>query len=130
MHILEYTCNSETKLFHLCFSNQKVFSRLCLGCSINRYFEPTFTFMGLLLCRLICQAIIAQWKAEKVAADTHLAWLGVKIARNGILGITFLQKLFESTKEYYKVQKRRSCRKAAPYFFIIDLGVGHTIKYS
>lgn len=30
------------------FSIGNLFPWLCLGCSTNRYFEPTFTFMGLL----------------------------------------------------------------------------------
>ena len=45
--------------------------------------------MGLLYDGYNMSGLHMQWKTEKVAADTHLAWLGVKIARNGILGITF-----------------------------------------
>lgn len=42
-------------------------------------------------------------KAEDKAADTHLALLGVKIVRNGILGF---QKKKEVQKNFIEMQKR------------------------
>lgn len=44
-----------------------------------------------------------QRKAERSAADTHLALLGVKIVGNGILGIT--EENVYGTRKIFRVQK-------------------------
>lgn len=69
----------------------------CLGCTRECNFEPTFTFMGLLYRWLDVRPPFVV-EGRRSGAVTHLALLGVKIARYGILG---MMKRICVPSEYY-----------------------------
>ncbi len=58
----------------------------CLKCTRECNFEPTFTFMGFLYRWLDVRPPYVV-EGRRSGAVTHLALLGVKIARYGILGM-------------------------------------------
>ena len=86
------SCICDLKYYHtysiICNVNQI----RSLGCTITCYFEPTFSFLGILDCRLDARPPNTQWKAEDRLRNPPLALLGVKIAGTALWDYKDLQK--------------------------------------
>ena len=78
-------------------------------CDNPCYFEPTFTFHGILISLQFMSGLLSQWKAEIAAAVTHLALLGVKIRKTALWGL-FMHKnhmvvIYEKQTEGFNEKK-------------------------
>lgn len=85
MHKIEYTKRKKSEKLPKPLSGREKTDN-CLECARDCNFEPTFTFMGFLYpwSDVRPPSVV---EGRRPGAVTHLALLGVKIARYGILGI-------------------------------------------
>ena len=87
-HTIEYTCNSPSQLSTIGFITS--FMWLCLECTsiiaiLNLHLRSWDSYMSAIICQ--ASDLCSGRQKKSLRSPTQL-WLGVKIAINGILGIT------------------------------------------